>query len=250
MNTIRTIVFVAVAVALAAAQQPGTSPTQTVINFYRALKQKHYVEGFHHSVYRAAVEGLTPAELKDLEPDFAKTFAAIPDKLDPRDEQISGDTAVVKLKFEGVESPQDVGLIRVGGEWLVGDQEALALVRAQGRSFFFNTRILVNETEAVEMLQRVIGAELIYSRKFEGSCASLQELVKLGGVPRDIEDQAGAYKFAFTLAADKKSFSVTATPSTYGRSGRTSFYADLSGIRGADMKGKPASASSPVYVPQ
>ena len=250
MNTLRIIVFVALAVALAAAQQPGTSPTQTVINFYRALKQKHYVEGFHHSVYRAAVEGLTPAELKDLEPDFAKTFAAIPDKLDPRDEQISGDTAVVKLKFEGVEGPQDVGLIRVGGEWLVGDQEALALVRAQGRSFFFNTRILVNETEAVEMLQRVIGAELIYSRKFEGSCASLQELVKLGGVPRDIEDQAGAYKFTFTLAVDKKSFSATATPSTYGRSGRTSFYADLSGIRGADMKGKPASGSSPVYVPQ
>ena len=250
MNKLRTIVFVAVAVAQAAAQQPGTSPTQTVINFYRALKQKHYVEGFHHSVYRAAVEGLSTAELKDLEPDFAKTFAAIPDKIDPRDEQISGDTAVVKLKFEGMDSPQDVGLIRVGGEWLVGDHEALALVRAQGRSFFFNARIMVNETEAVEMLQRVIGAELIYSQKFEGACAPLQELMKLGGVPKDIEDQGGAYKFAFSLGADKKSFSATATPSIYGRSGRLSFYADLSGIRGADLKGKPASASSPVYVPQ
>ena len=250
MNRLRIIVFIALAVAQSAAQQPGISPTQTVINFYRALKQKHYVEGFHHSVYRAAVEGLSAAELKDLEPDFAKTFAAIPDKIDPRDEQISGDTAVVKLKFEGMETPQDVGLIRVAGEWLVGDQEALALVRAQGRSFFFNTRILVNETEAFEMLQRVIGAELIYSQRFAGSCASLQELVKLGGVPKDIEDQAGAYKFAFSLAADKKSFTATATPSTYGRSGRVSFYADLSGIRGADLKGKPASASSPVYVPQ
>jgi hypothetical protein len=250
MNRFRTLVIVAVVAAQAAAQQPGTSPTQTVINFYRALKQKHYVEGFHHSVYRAAVQGLSPGELKDLEPDFAKTFAAIPDKIEPRDEQISGDTAVVNLKFEGMDSPQEVALIRVGGEWLVGDQEALTLVRAQGRSFFFNTRILVNETEAVEMLQRVIGAEIIYSQKFEGRCASLQELVKMGGVPKDIEDQAGVYKFSFSLAADKKSFFATATPSTYGRSGRLSFHADLSGIRGEDLKGKLASASSPVYVPQ
>ena len=254
MNRLRMIVIVAVAAAqvgVAAAQQPGASPTQTVIDFYRALKQKHYMEGFRHSVYRAAVEGLSPREMKDLEPDFAKTFAAIPDKIEPRDEQISGDTASVKLKFEGIESPQEVALIRVGGEWLVGDQEALTLVRSQGRSFFFNTRILVNETEAVEMLQRVIGAELIYSQKFEGRCASLQELVKMGGVPKDIEDQeAAAYKFSFSLAADKKSFFATATPSTYGRSGRISFYADLSGIRGEDLKGKPASASSPVYVPQ
>lgn len=250
MNRLRTIAIIAVAVAHSAAQQPGTSPTQTVINFYRALKQKHYVEGFHHSVYRAAVDGLSANELKDLEPDFAKTFAAIPDKIEPQDEQISGDSAVVKLTFEGMNSPQEVALIRVGGEWLVGDQEALTLVRAQGRSFFFNTRILVNETEAVEMLQRVIGAEIIYSQKFEGNCASLQELVKLGGVPKDIDDQSGAYKFNFSLAADKKSFSATATPSAYGRSGRTSFYADLTGIRADDLKGRPASASSPVYVPR
>jgi hypothetical protein len=250
MNKLKTIVIVAIAAVHPAAQQHANSPTQTVITFYRALKQKRYVEGFHHSVYRAAVDGLSQGELKDLEPDFTKTFTAIPDKIEPRDEQISGDTAVVKLKFEGIESPQEVALIRVGGEWLVGDQETLTLVRAQGRSFFFNARILVSETEAVEMLQRVIGAEIIYSQKFEGRCASLQELVKLGGVPKDIEDQSGAYKFTFSLAADKKSFSATASPSTYGRSGRTSFYADLNGIRGEDLKGKLASASSPVYVPK
>ena len=200
MNTLKTIVIVALAVVYPGVQQPGTSPTQTAITFYRALKQKHYVEGFHHSVYRTAVEGLSQGELKDLEPDFSKTFAAIPDKIEPRDEQISGDSALVKLKFEGTESPQEVALIRVGGEWLVGDQETLTLVRAQGRSFFFNARIIVSETEAVEMLQRVIGAEVIYSQKFEGRCATLQELVKLGGVPKDIEDQSGAYKFTFSLA--------------------------------------------------
>ena len=75
-------------------KKPGP-PTDAVIGFYRALKQKHYVEGFRHSVYRNAVEGLTPAELQDLEPDFARTFATIPDKIEPSAEQISGSTATV-----------------------------------------------------------------------------------------------------------------------------------------------------------
>ena len=60
------------------------SPSETVIKFYRALKDKKYVEGFHVSVYRGAIEGLSPAELKELEPDFARTFSEIPDKIDVR----------------------------------------------------------------------------------------------------------------------------------------------------------------------
>jgi len=50
---------------------------------------------FRHSVYRNAVEGLTPAELQDLEPDFARTFAAIPDKIEPSGELITGESATV-----------------------------------------------------------------------------------------------------------------------------------------------------------
>ena len=66
MNRLRILAIVVLAAAQAGAQQPATSPTQSVLAFYRALKQKHYTEGFHHSVYRAAVEGLSAAELKDL----------------------------------------------------------------------------------------------------------------------------------------------------------------------------------------
>ena len=79
------------------AQKKAGTPTDTVISFYRGLKEKRYVEGFRHSVYRSAVEGLTPAELQDLEPDFARTFAAIPDKIEPSSERITGQTAMVAL---------------------------------------------------------------------------------------------------------------------------------------------------------
>ncbi len=244
-------ILVLASFAAAAFGQKADTPTQAAISFYRALKEKRYVEGFRHSVYRKAVEGLTPAELQDLEPDFARTFAAIPDKIEPSGEQITGQTATVSLKFSSAGEAQQVTLVRVGTEWLVGDQETLALVNSQGRAFFFNARMLVNEGEAFELLQRLVGAELIYSKKFDGRNASLQELVRLNGVPKDLEDgEASGYRFVFSLAADEKSFFVTASPAQYGKTGRTSFYADINGVRGEDLRGQPATARSPFFQPK
>jgi hypothetical protein len=234
-----------------AQQKKAASPSEVVISFYRELKEKHYVEGFRHSVYRVAVEGLTPAELQDLESDFVRTFSAIPDKIEPSNEEISGQTATVSLKFGGAEEVQKVELVRVGNEWLVGDKETLALVNSQGRSFFFNARMLVNEGEAYEMLQRIIGAEIIYSRKFDGKNASLQELIRLGGVPKDIEDgEASGYHFSVVISADEKTFFATAVPTSYGKTGKVSFYADISGVRGEDLKGQQATVKSKIYQPK
>jgi len=250
-RTVTSIIALVLLAAAAPAQKKAGTPTDTVISFYRALKEKRYVEGFRHSVYRSAVEGLTPAELQDLEPDFSRTFAAIPDKIEPSGEQITGQTATVALKFGGAEEPQQVALIRVGSEWLVGDKETLELVNSQGRAFFFNARMLVNEGEAYEMLQRVIGAEIIYSRKFEGKNASLSELIRLGGVPKDIEDgEASGYHFTLIVSADEKSFFATALPTSYGKTGKVSFYGDINGVHGEDLKGQPASARSPIYQPK
>ncbi len=241
----------AVSAGTAQAQKAPASPAETVINFYRALKQKHYQEGFRHSVYRGAVEGLTAAELKDLEDDFASTFSAIPEKIESRGEQITGETAVVFLKFEGIEEAQPVGLIRANGEWLVGDKAALDMVKAQGTAFFFNTRMQVNEQEAFQMLQRMIGVELLYSRKFEGRVATIEELVKLNGLPADIQGgESSGYRFTLTVSADGKSFFATATPMVYGKSGRVSFYADPNGVRGEDMRGQLAGLNSPLYQPK
>jgi hypothetical protein len=250
-RSIISIIAIIMLAGTSPAQRKAGSPSDTVVSFYRALKEKRYVEGFRHSVYRNAVEGLTPAELQDLESDFARTFAAIPDKIEPTNEAISGQTATVSLKFGGSGEAQQVALVRVGSEWLVGDKETLDLVNAQGRAFFFNTRMLVNEGEAYEMLQRIIGAELIYSRKFEGKNASLQELIRLGGVPKDIEGgEASGYRFTLTVSADQKSFFAVALPTIYGKTGKISFYGDINGVHGEDLKGQPATARSPIYQPK
>jgi len=231
-------------------QKTTASPTVAAINFYRALKEKRYVEGFRHSIYREAIEGLSPAELRELEPDFARTFSEIPEKIEPKGEQITGETASVFLKFEGIEQPQTVALIRVKGEWLVGDQESFAIIKAQGHAYFFNTRILVNEGEAAEILQSMIGAEVIYSNKFKGRNAPLAELIRLGGVPKDLENgESNGYRFALTLSADQSTFFATAVPVVYGKTGRLSFYADINAVRAQDLKGQLATVQSPVYRP-
>src|SRR5262245_53712234 len=147
MKRISVAVLAAFALVSAVNAQKQLAPKEVSLKFYHALKDKQYVEGFHWSVYRSAVDGLSSVELKELEPEFARTFSSIPENIQVSGEQITGDTAVVTLKFEGMEEPQQVGLVRVNGEWLVGDQETLGMVAAQGKGFFFNTRMIVNEQE-------------------------------------------------------------------------------------------------------
>ncbi|HEU4388407.1 MAG TPA: hypothetical protein VFV34_11465 [Blastocatellia bacterium] len=238
----------AVLISPAALAQKEGSPTHTALTFYQALRQKHYIEGFSKSVYRDAVKGLSAAELHDLEPDFVSTFSEIPDKIEARGEQVTGDTATVLLKFGASDAIQNVTLVKIKGEWLVGDKESLELVKAQGTNFFFNARIEVNESEVVDSLVRMIGAEFVYQKRFEGRCGSLAELIDHGALSRDLADgQMSGYQFTFNVAGDQKSFNVTATPIGYGRTGRLSFYADANGIRAEDAKGKTATEKSPVY---
>jgi hypothetical protein len=83
------------------AQAPRT-PTETMREFYRMMREKKYREAFGISIYRAAIEGLSAQEYDDLKPDFDKMAVAvsekIPEKVDITGEQISGDAATVFVK--------------------------------------------------------------------------------------------------------------------------------------------------------
>jgi hypothetical protein len=258
MNRTICIWTVVTAIALGAslsapgrAQQKALSPTETVLTFYRALKERRYAEGFRLSIYRAAIEGLGPADLQDLEPEFARTFSNIPDAIQPKGEMIKHETATVFLLFGEADKPQKVDLIRVNGEWLVGDQESLRVVQQQGRNFFFNMRVSVREGEAQDVLARLVDAEAIYAVANQGRCATIQDLIKLGALPKELESgESGGYRFTFTMSPDQKSFAGLATPIEYGKTGRLSFYADRNGVRAEDLKGRPASPNSPPYRAQ
>src|SRR6187431_819072 len=101
---IRVIIFLLLTVLLTPAvlaQAPRT-PTETMREFYRMMREKKYREAFGISIYRQAIEGLSTQEFEDLKPDFDKMAVAvserIPEKVEITGEQVSGDTATVFVK--------------------------------------------------------------------------------------------------------------------------------------------------------
>ena len=101
------------------------TPTQTVSEFYRALRERRFRDAFALSIYKPAIEGLSAEELAELQPEFEKLAAAVPEKIEFGGEQISGDTATVFARVGGESAQLEViPLMRgAGGAWIFGDAE-------------------------------------------------------------------------------------------------------------------------------
>jgi len=236
------------ALALPARAQQKLSPTDTVLAFYRLLREQKYMEGFSLSVYREAVEGLSEEDLAELAPDFQRTFADIPEKIDVRGEQVSGDAATVFARFGPSEDAQNVELVREDGRWLVGDHDALEQVRREKTAFFFNARIRINHNEVFELMRRISGTEDV---RFQAkkAYATLDELVAEEGLGEDIKDGlANGYRFVVNLTPDRQGFTAGAVPVRYGRTGKLSFFADAKSIHAADAGGLAVNEQAPVLV--
>ena len=243
--------FCVMAVQPLTAQDHKTgSPSFVVQQFYRLLRAKRYAEGFRHSIYSLALAGLSTDELRDLEPDFERIATALPEQVEIRGEEISGDKATVFVKLPNETQAQEISLIKVASQWIIGDRETQKLLKSQGRNYFFNERIRVSEAEANEWLQEILGAQLVYF-KAKQRYITLDELIKLGGVSPQLANGAvSGYRFAVAPSQDGQSFVVTAVPVTYGRTGRLSFYADQTNlIRADDKNGQPATTSANPYAP-
>src|SRR6266851_3169621 len=88
------------------AQGPARSPTDTVREFYKAMREKRFREAFALSIYKPAIEPLKPQEFEDLRPDFDKMAAAIPEQINLTGEQISGNLATVFVKVKEGDNPE------------------------------------------------------------------------------------------------------------------------------------------------
>ena len=104
--------------------------------------------------------------------------------------------------------------------------------------------VLMNETMAVYALNRIAGAQSAYKEgKEKGRYGTLEELIAEELLEKTFLENL-EYRFELDATADK--FEVSATPKTYGKSGRRSFVVDQTGtVRGADHKGQPAGAEDP-----
>jgi hypothetical protein len=104
--------------------------------------------------------------------------------------------------------------------------------------------VLMGETTAFYTLQRIAGAELAYkNEKKKERFGTLEELIAEDLLEKDFLDSL-EYKVELNASSDK--FEVTATPKTYGKSGRRSFFIDQTEVpRAADRRGERATADDP-----
>jgi hypothetical protein len=223
--------------------QNQRTPTDTVREFYKAMREKRVKEAFALSIYKPAIDGLSPEEFNDLKPDFEAMAAAIPEKVDLTGEQISGQEATVFVKVKDTESggqAEPVSLIQNEGNWIIGDRQNQEVVKQAGKNFFFNARIDTHHSEVQNMMQRISLAQAVYGQQHKGQFADMAGLIAVGLLPKDLEGtQSTGYRFRIIVAGDKKSWTAAAEPAQYGRTGKLSFFMDSSGVKSGDTGGKP-----------
>jgi Domain of unknown function (DUF4878) len=232
---------------LTLAQVPVRSPSDTVREFYKAMREKRFREAFALSIYQPAIENLKPQEFEDLRPDFERVALAVAEKMPGEvkitGEQISGNDATVFIKIldaEGKEQLEPTTLIKLDGGWLIGDRDSLQLVKKAGKEFFFNARIDAHHSDVQDMLTRISLAQLVYSQQHNGLFADLATLIAAGLLPKDLEGtESTGYRFHINSINGGKSWNAAAEPAQYGRSGKLSFYMDAAGVRSGDKSGKP-----------
>src|SRR5882724_12768283 len=91
------------AVSVMSQQPPPRSPSDTVREFYKAMREKRFREAFDMSIYKPAIDPLKLQEFEDLRPDFERIALAVNEKIPGEvkitGEQISGDDATVFIKI-------------------------------------------------------------------------------------------------------------------------------------------------------
>ncbi len=227
-------------------------PADTVRVFYKNLREKKFREAIFLTNLRPAVEGLTEAELKDFAVDFEALAGQIPVEVQINGEIISGDKATVTANLpdpdeDGKNSIQEIKLKRSGDVWIIQtvDEKAEARIKKDGKSYFFNLRIETHEEEAKKMLERISKAQLAHSLQNGGVFTDMATLIAAGLLPEDVATSTSTgYKYSIKVDDNKIRYIATATPETYGKSGRLSFLLQLDGkgishVTSKDTRGQP-----------
>lgn len=210
------------------------SPADTVRVFYKDLREKKFREAMYLTNMRPAMEGLTDAELKEFQVDFNDVAEHVPAEVEINGEVISGETAVVTANLPGDDLDnmeiQQIKLRREGGVWVIltVDGAAEAMIKKEGKNYFYALRIDTHESEAKKLMQKIADVQMASAAQGDGQYADIPALVARNLLPADIRSaESTGYNFAVDLSPDKKSYSATATPAVYGKTGKLSFHLKL-----------------------
>lgn len=226
------------------------SPADTIRVFYQHLREKRVREALFLTNLRPAIEGLTDAELEDLQVDFEPIARAIPTDVEINGEIISGNYASVTVKLPDNETRelkvQEIRLRKEPTYWLIltVDEKAETTIKKQGNRYFSNLKLNTHEAEAKAMLERIYKSQSIYVYQSGGAFGELAQLIESGMLPEDAQtSESTGYNFKITLSADKKNYFATAEPADYGKTGRLSYLLELDGqkprITSKDNQGQP-----------
>ncbi len=206
------------------------SPADTVRVFYKNLRERKFREALFLTNLRPAVEGLTDAELKELQVDFESLAAQIPAEIAINGEIISKDSATVTAKLPDNETDelkiQEIRLRREDAAWtiLTVEEKAEAEIKKEGKNYFFALRLKTHHEEAKAMLERVNKAQMVYSMQNGGLFGDMPTLIGKGFLPQDITTaETTGYIYQIELSADRKKYAATAAPAAYGKTGKLSF---------------------------
>jgi len=226
------------------------SPADTVKVFYKSLRERKFREAMFLTNLRPAIEGLTDAELQELQVDFELLAAQVPPDIEINGEIISQNKATVTAKLPDVDTEkigvQEIKLRRENDVWIIltVEEKVEAEVKKEGKNYFFALRIKTHHEEAKAMLERVHKAQMVYAAQNGGLYGDIAALTGKGFLPKDIltADSTG-YNYKIQLSDDKKKYSAVATPAVYGKTGKLSFWFEANGnkissIKNRDEQGK------------
>ena len=212
----------------------ANGPADTVRAFYRKLRERKFREAIFLTNLRPAIEGLTDAELKEFAIDFEAIAGQVPTEIEINGEIITNNLATVTANLPSADTGkneiQTIKLRKENDVWVIltVDPGAEDRIRKEGKEYFYNLRIATHEEEARTMLERISKAQLVHSLQNGGSYADIATLVSGGLLPEDVKtSHSTGYNYTVELTADKKRYTATATPATYGRSGKLSFLLQL-----------------------
>lgn len=227
------------------------SPADTVRVFYKNLREKRFREALFLTNLRPAIEGLTDAELQELQVNFEAIARAVPAEIEINGEIISGKYATVTAKLPDNETYelrfQEIRLRKEGNYWIIltVDETAEATIKKEGNQYFFNLRLETYQAEARAMMERVYKAQIVYAYQNGGNFGELTQLIEAGLLPDDVKtSESTGYNYRILLSADKKKFYATAEPEAYGKTGKLSFLLEAENgksprLTSRDNQGKP-----------
>jgi len=225
------------------------SPADTVRAFYGHLREKRFREALFLTNLRPAIEGLTDSELKEFEVDFESIAKYVPAQIKINGEIVSGDNASVTAKLPNKdldkEEIQEIKLRKNGDVWVIltVDESAEKKIKQEGKNYFRELRIETHQDEAREMLDRIAKAQMAFFALNQGLYGDMEALIKATFLPEDIRSsESTGYSYQVSLSADRKTYSASAVPAVYGKSGRLSFKVELDADSQAHLTSSDAGA--------